>query len=108
MEITREILNQLGGNKFIAMTGSKNFLADGNTLRMTLVKNESKANRLFITLDETDTYTMKFLKITAGRVNKKTYEWTDGKNEVIQEFNGVYEDQLQTIFTSITGMDTHL
>ena len=36
MTIANTILEQLGGNKFIAMTGAKNFVSDGNTLRMTL------------------------------------------------------------------------
>ena len=36
MTIANTILEQLGGNKFIAMTGAKNFLSNGSTLRMTL------------------------------------------------------------------------
>ena len=35
MKVADIILEQLGGNKFLAMTGAKNLLADGNTLRMT-------------------------------------------------------------------------
>ena len=104
----QEILKQLGGNKFIAMTGSKNFLVDGNTLRMTLVTNQSKANRLWITLDESDTYTMKFFKFTPGRLNKKTFEYIESKELEIETLEGVYCDQLQKIFTDITGMDTTL
>ncbi len=102
------ILEQLGGNKFIAMTGSKNFISDGNTLRMTLVSNQSKANRLWITLDGLDTYTMRFFKYTPGRLNRKTFEFTDDKEVEIAEYNGVYYDQLQSIFTSVTGLDTTL
>lgn len=72
MSVAETILQQLGGQRFTAMTGSKNYLADGNSLRMTLAKNHSKANRLTITLDEaTDTYRMRFYKYTAGRLNKK-------------------------------------
>lgn len=63
MKIANAILEQLGGNKFIAMTGAKNFVSDGNTLRMTLPKNRSKANRLYVTLDATDTYTMYFFQV---------------------------------------------
>ena len=44
MTVANTILEQLGSNKFIAMTGAKNFLSDGNTLRMTLPKNRSKAH----------------------------------------------------------------
>ena len=35
MNIASTILEQLGGNKFIAMTGASHFVSDGNTLRMT-------------------------------------------------------------------------
>lgn len=46
MTIANTILELLSGNHFIVMTGAKNFVADGNTLRMTL--------------ETTDTYTMYF------------------------------------------------
>ena len=117
MTVANTILEQLGGNKFIAMTGAKNFLSDGNTLRMTLPKNRSKANRLYVTLDATDTYTMYFFqvsmmvyffKFTAGRLNKKTFAWTPDKQEDIKKVSGVYADMLQDIFTATTGMATHL
>ena len=108
MTVANTILEQLGGNKFIAMTGAKNFLSDGNTLRMTLPKNRSKANRLYITLDTTDTYTMYFFKFTAGRLNKKTFAWTPDKQEDIKKVSGVYADMLQDIFTATTEMATHL
>ena len=37
MSIATIILDQLGGPGFIMMTGAKNFVSDGNTLRMTPV-----------------------------------------------------------------------
>ncbi len=108
MKIADIILEQLGGNKFLAMTGAKNLLADENTLRMTLPKNRSKANRLYITLDPDDTYTMRFFRFTAGRLNRKTFAWTEDKTTEVKETSGVYADMLQDIFTSVTGMATHL
>lgn len=102
------ILEQLGGNKFLVMTGAHHLLADGNTLRMQLPKNESKANRLWITLEADDTYTMDFFKFTAGRLNKKTFSWTDDKRVDVKKIKGVYCDMLQDIFTSVTGMYTYL
>ena len=45
------ILRQLGGSRFIAKTGAKIFAYNGNTLGMTLPKNASKANRLYITVN---------------------------------------------------------
>lgn len=102
------IINQLGGNKFLAMTGSKNFLALENGVRMDLAKNESGANKLEITLDGLDLYNMRFFKFTPGRLNKKTFAYTDDKTTEIQEYNGVFNNQLQELFTGVTGMDTHL
>ncbi len=109
MNVAEIILQQMGGNKFIVMTGSHHFLADGNTLRMQLVKNKSKANRLYITLDEaTDLYTMRFFKFTAGKLNRKTYEWSDDKTTEIVLVEGIFADQMQKIFTEVTGLYTHL
>lgn len=108
MKVADTILEQLGGNKFLAMTGANHLLSDGNTLRMNLPKNASKANRLWITLNADDTYTMNFFKFTAGRLNKKTFAWTEDKKVDVKEIKGVYCDMLQDIFTSVTGMYTHL
>ena len=35
MKVANTILEQLGGQKFLAMTGANHLVADGNTLRMT-------------------------------------------------------------------------
>lgn len=101
------ILEQLGGNKFIAMTGTKDFVGDHNTLRMTLAKNASKANRLWVTLDDDDTYTMNFFKYTPGRLSKKTWTFTEDKKVDVYTVSGIYFDQLQEIFTEVTHLYTH-
>lgn len=70
--VAKTILEQLGDGKFIAMTGSKEFIDWGNGLRMNLARNKTSANRLEIILDRaTDTYTMKFFRQT---FSKKTFE----------------------------------
>ena len=99
MKVAEKILEQLGGNQFIAMTGANHFVADGNTLRMALPKNASKANRLYITLDAT---------YTAGHLNKKTFAWIEDKTVEVKTVSGVFFDSLQPIFTEVTGMYTHL
>lgn len=108
MRVADTILQQMGGNKFVVMTGSKNFVSDGNTLRMSLAKNCSKANRLEVTLDADDLYTMRFYKYTAGRVNKKTWSWIEDKVEEVYTVSGIWFDMLQSVFTQVTGMYTHL
>lgn len=108
MTVANIIYNQLGGNKFVVMTGSKNFLDDGNTLRMALAKNASKANRLWITLEADDTYTMRFFKYTAPRYSTKTYTFSDEKITEVRTIKGVYCDMLQELFTEVTGLYTRL
>lgn len=96
--VAKTILEQLSGGKFIAMTGSKEFIDLGNGLRMNLARNKTSANRLEIILDRaTDTYTMKFFRQT---FSKKTFEVTK-KDIALHE--GVYCDMLEEMFTSITG-----
>ena len=72
MSVPEIILEQLGGHRFVVMTGSNHFVADGYTLRMSLAKNGSKANRLYITLDADETYTMRFFRYTAPTATPTT------------------------------------
>ncbi len=48
--IAQTILQQIGGRRFTAMTGSRDFIDMGNGLRMSLARNKTSANRLDITL----------------------------------------------------------
>jgi len=109
MSVANTILQQLGGNRFIAMTGAKNFLSDGNTLRMTLPKNGSKANRLWITYDPSlDLYNMRFFRYRPGRIDIRTGKLIEDKISDEKTFEGIYCDQLQELFTEHTKMYTHL
>ena len=109
-----EILSQLGGREFIMMTGVKNLCTDdGENLRMTLPKNNSGANRLEIKLDyATDTYNVRFFRYTPSKlkVNARTLtaDFVPEKVKDIRTFSDVYFDQLQEIFTMVTGFDTRM
>lgn len=109
-----EILNQLGGNRFLLMTGTKNIVygTDDNRrdfVRMTLHKNASKANRLTIYYDYSlDAYDMEFEKITAPRWLPKQYTYSEPKQELINSYHCVFCDQLQELFTETTGLLTRL
>ncbi len=81
----------------MAMTGSKNLVAVDNGLMMQLVRNKSKANKMRITLTPMDTYKVEFFKITR-----------DFDVKMVKEFDGVYFDQLQDIFTEVTGLYTRM
>ena len=102
-EIAANILIQLGGRRFKMMTGAKNFLYGDGDLRMDLRSNKAKVNRLLITYDQgSDTYTMYFYR---GVLCRKTFDYKVTRE---QTFEDVYSDQLQSIFTSVTGMYTKL
>ena len=98
--IAQTILQQIGGRRFSIMTGSKNFTDIGKGLRMNLARNKTQANRLEIVLDEgTDTYIMKFYR----QVITKDLEV---KVTEVANYDMVYFDMLEDIFTSVTGLYT--
>lgn len=108
-EIAKTILRQLGGNKFTVMTGASKFLVADITkdnkkiwLRMNIGRNAAGINRLKIYYNANDTYTMEFYKQTMSR---KTF---DVKITKKQTFENIYCDQLQEIFTRVTGLYTSL
>jgi len=112
----RAIVEQIGGNKFLAMTGSK-FQYYGYDklgyvyLMIKLSKNISKAQYLKIQLNGTDLYDLTFSRIKktltslAKELGVKVY---DEEIIIIKEYKDVYADMLQEIFTSVTGMYTRL
>ena len=67
--IAKTILEQIGGRRFAAMTGSKDFTDMGNGLRMSLARNKTSANRLDIIYDGgADLYNMRFYIIDDVRL----------------------------------------
>ena len=112
----QDILEQIGGNKFLIMTGSrvKYYGYDKNGyayLRLELSKNQSKAKLLKIQLNSKDLYNMTFSKIKKT-LNKKYsalgIKVYDEDIENIKTIKDVYCDQLQEVFTKVTGMYTKL
>jgi len=95
MTTTTTIINQLGGNKFVAMTGATFFSKGQNTL-ISKFKGSKIANIMYITLDADDTYTVKICKFR-------------GLNETtVKELSGVYFDMLKPIFENTTKLRTSL
>lgn len=96
LDVAKTILQQLGGNKFLAMTGAKNLVYDNMSLRFSVPNAKNKINLVEIKLMPDDTYTMKFnrfykLQITEIAVKER-----------------VMANELQSTFTAETGLDTHL
>lgn len=98
-QIAHTILAQLGGNRFLAMTGAK-CSADTKTLIVKLPRSKV----VTITLDDSDTYTVKTGRLASMK------EVFSGKPAVVwkNEESFIYADQLQAIFTAHTGLATHL
>ena len=105
-DIAQTILKQLGGNKFIVMTGSYNFLNTGKGLSMHLRKNKIGAQYLQIVLGDNDLYTMTFSK--TKKVMDPRYGIKVDSLVILKETKNVYADMLQDIFTSTTGLRTSL
>lgn len=110
-EIAVTILQQLGGNRFVAFTGAKDFTTIKNGLQFKIGRNASKANRIEITLNGADLYDMKFIKYRPFSVKvdhrKGEVKTIEEKSETVKEWNDVYCDQLQDLFTETTGLYTH-
>ena len=100
-EVAKTILGQLGGNKFVVMTGAKDIAFDSGkedqgAIQFKIGRNSSKANIVRVELRGDDTYTMKFFQFRKMELKElKVYE-------------GVYCDKLRDIFTDYTGLYTSL
>jgi hypothetical protein len=92
-----EILKQLGGNRFIMMTGAKHFGVGKEGLSFKIGRNSKQVNHIKIDYDRgRDLYNIKFDWVTKrGIKNKKTLK-------------GIYADQLAKVFEKYTGMYTTL
>ena len=109
LRIAETILQQLGGRRFVVMTGSKEFrTGDDYTLIMNLARNSSSANRLSIRLEPTDTYTMRFYRETGGKWSNKKLDFLPRKEKTIKVFEDVYCDQLEINFRDFTGLETRM
>lgn len=97
--VAQTILEQLGGNKFVVMTGAKNLSGDEDGLNFKIGRNKSSANIVRINYKKgKDLYQVRFLKW-----NQKSCEMTE-----VKVFEDVYCEQLKEIFESITGLATSL
>lgn len=97
-QVAQTILAQLGGSKFCAMTGAKNFVQGPDMLQFDIGKNASRVTRVQVKL-VSDLYTMAF------------YRWNARKLELVAvcpAVNGLFADMLQDTFTAKTGMATRL
>lgn len=110
-EIATTILQQLGGKRFIVMTGAKDFTTIDNGLRFKIGRNGSKANMVEIKLNGLDLYDMEFVKYSPAHLSinhkKGTADWKEEVRKTVREFHDIFFDQMQELFTETTGLYTH-
>ena len=90
------ILAQLGGNRFLAMTGARLLCDLGDGLAFNLPRGaKNKANKVCIRLAG-DLYRVTFYSIRGANVTERG------------AFEMVYGDRLAALFTEQTGCDTRI
>ena len=107
MSIASTILAQLGGNKFLAMTGAKNLTADGSALMFKLPKRFAKRgiDYVKITLNAMDLYDVELFHLNTLAHHIKTGQ---PMARLVTKCDGVYAEMLRDVFTTQTGLDTSL
>jgi hypothetical protein len=98
--VAQTILAQLGGNRFLAMTGAKDLVGGSDMLRLRLPRGAAKGGitHVGVRLDGNDEY-----MIEAGKYNAKRLEVVP-----VTRADGVQAAELRAAFTTITGLDTSL
>lgn len=96
-EVASTILQQLGGNRFVAMTGAKNFVAVDQGLFFALPRMTGvKINRVKVTLTPADDYVVEF------------YTSRGAAMTLVEKVDGVFCDTLAATFEEATGLATSL
>lgn len=93
---SKTILDQLGGRRFIMMTGAKNFLTDGSDLTFSIPSARNGINRVQIKLNELDLYDIEF-----GRYQSLNY-----RTKAV--LTNISCSALRETFTAHTGLYTAL
>lgn len=88
-KVAMEILRQIGGKRFIMMTGANQFLSGKNWMAFKLPRAKDGNRRVKITLNSMDTYDIKFMSLS-GKTKKM--------------IRGIYNDQLKDIISRYTGL----
>lgn len=93
------ILQQLGGNRFLAMTGARDVVSTQDSIIFRLPRGaRGGVNSVVVRLNLNDTYTVLFNRRTNMGVNVS----------LISSASNIYADQLRAVFTEHTGLHTSL
>ena len=98
-QVAQTIVQQLGAWRFVVMTGAKLFsvLSEGG-VQFSLPSNSAlqSINRVSIVLTPADLYDITFSRVRGVEVKE------------VAKYRGIFFDQLQLLFTSVTGLATRL
>lgn len=100
MTVAKTILGQLGGSRFVVMTGSRNFVGGKNYLQFRIGKNKTSCNTVTITLNSLDLYDVRFSRTAKSRGHLS--------NKTQKEYENIYAECLPSVFTEYTGLYTFL
>lgn len=93
LNVANNIVAQLGGSRFIALTGAKNFVGGDNYVQFGIpLKTKNQSNKVRITLNANDLYDVEFFYVRGTSLKEKG------------SFNNVYADNLLDVFESATGV----
>ena len=99
MTVSKIILEQLGGHRFTVMTGAKQLTGHEKALSFRLPGNgfaKDGINYVKIQLNAEDTYDVTFVKLRGVNFT------------VVKERKSIYAEDLQDVFTAVTGLKTSL
>jgi hypothetical protein len=99
MHVANTILEQLGGRRFLVMTGASNLGGTVDSLTMKLPSNLTKGRvtHVRITLTPADVYKVETIRVRGGRKPSVT---------TVAVADEVYCDMLQDQFLEMTGLFT--
>jgi hypothetical protein len=96
LQVAKTIMEQLGGGMFAVMTGAKNFVGSSDGVSFKIGTNAKKVSHVRVTLNGSDLYDLKFLRIRGTSV------------QTVAEESDVYAEDLRKLFTANTGLYTRL
>ena len=92
MTTAQTIINQLGGNRLVAMTGARQFVNTGSGVNFRVGRGaRNSINLISISLNGFDLYDVQFLRTRGVAMT------------TVGEFENVFAGNLRSLFTSETG-----
>jgi hypothetical protein len=90
LAMAKTILAQLGGERFVMMTGATSFIGSADSLTFKLSSNPKRVTHVRVTLTSDGLYDMTFFRIGKGP----------------QSHDGVHREMLREVFGANTGLYT--